>query len=901
MLGEVRPHRNICLHRQNPASDPATAVSLAQAASIALPAAMRPDVTTSLLTDLRWLRQLAGTLTRDSHLAEDAVQEACAQALSQPEPPMAPRAWLATVLRNWLARHRRSERARRERETTTAAGQGPRDRDSVTLLERAEIQNRLATAVLRLDEPYRTTVLLRFFEAMPPRRIARQLGVPVATVHSRLQRALQQLRTELDTTAGGRGSWLASLLPIAIPTPLLPLPGFGLFAMQLKFQLLTAAAVLACIVPFWWPFTANSDADLGVGSRIANAAANDHDSGSRGGKGGPANSAPNRERIERSAVAASPRGAHEATATFAVTGRAIDCNGSAVPDLRLAPKGQTELAMRSDAAGNFTFELPGATTSIVTCDEHYVTVLGATWSPTTSIPPVVVVARKLALGGRVVDELGAPVGAAEIEVQMPADFETRFPMPLDRCERGRWQGSSAADGTFALTAVPAIDGASLLVAAERFAPSRTPLPSTDANDLQIVVQRFHFAAGELSGRVIDAGGAPVEGARVAMGVTSVASDADGRFALSLRRAGWPTAIVAAKAGHGPARLEVPRNGGKKREDWPNELVLRLGSAPQTVRGRVQDQDRRAIAGAEVWIDDPTPFGNVGMVPLQLEYFVGGGVVPRKALTMPVPAADDPTEGEHVMTQLSKKREATASWYFVTSDAEGNFELPGLLDRSYTLKALDPTTGLFGEVAGVTGSSYQTIEIAQRDVWPELRGRVLSSRGRPIADVLVQQQITAFSTSARVPGGRLQGGVIRDGRSAVTDSNGNFVLRAVGKKHCTFTVSGDAIVPTQLATSSITDPRNCLVTVEARCQVEVVLVDTSEADSVAAFDANGQSIPLAVLRNNSNTFTSRIDLHNGRSGLFVVGESVTSVTLMRGDVRVREIGIRPDPSETTTAR
>ena len=150
MLGEVRPHRNICLHRQNPASDPATAVSLAQAASIALPAAMRPDVTTSLLTDLRWLRKLAGTLTRDSHLAEDAVQEACAQALSQPEPPMAPRAWLATVLRNWLARHRRSERARRERETTTAAGQGPRDRDSVTLLERAEIQNRLATAVLRL-------------------------------------------------------------------------------------------------------------------------------------------------------------------------------------------------------------------------------------------------------------------------------------------------------------------------------------------------------------------------------------------------------------------------------------------------------------------------------------------------------------------------------------------------------------------------------------------------------------------------------------------------------------------------------------------------------------------------------------------------------------------------------
>jgi RNA polymerase sigma factor (sigma-70 family) len=860
---------------------------------------MRPDSPTSLLDDLRWLRTLAGKLTRDSHLADDAVQEAGALALSQPEPPMVPRAWLVTVLRNLLSRHRRSQRTRQARETTVGERRGTGE-DGAALLERAEVQHRLAAAVLRLDEPYRSTVLLRFFEALPPRRIAKQLGVPVATVHSRLQRALQQLRTQLDATAGGRGHWLAALIPIAIPTPLLPLPGLGLFAMQLKLQLLTAAAVLACFVPFWWPSAASADGDLDVRPHIANAAASDHDGGSRG-KSSPANPAAQRERVERTAVAATPSAEHEAAVTFAVTGRAIDCSGTGVPDLLLAPNGQGDHAIRSDAAGNFTLELAGATTSIVTCDEHYVTVLGATWSPSTSIAPIVVVARKLALAGRVVDELGLPVGSAQIEVQMPADFETRFPMPLDRCERGRWQCSTAADGTFTLADVPGIDGADLLAAAELFAPSSIALPQNDAKDLQIVVQRFHFAAGELNGRVIDAGGAPVQGARVVMGVTSVASDADGRFALSLRRAGWPTAIVAAKAGHGPARLEVPRNGGKTREDWPRELVLRLGTAPQTVRGRVQDQDRHAIAGAEVWIDDPTPFGNVGMVPLQLEYLVGGGVVPRRALTMPVPAADDPTADDNFMTQLSNKREATASWYFVTSDAEGNFEVPGLLDRTYTLKALDPATGLLGEVSGVTGSSYQTIEITQHDLWPELRGRVLSRSGRPIAGVDVEQQITAFSTKARVPGGHLQGGIIRAGRSAVTDADGWFVLHDVGKKGSTFTVSGDAIVPTQLEVASITDPRNCMVTAEARCHVEVVLVDANEADSVMAFSANGTPIPLAVLRNNSNTFTSRIDLHNGHSGLFVVGESTTSVTLMRGDVKVRQIGIHPDPTQTTTVQ
>ena len=41
------------------------------------------QTTRSLLEQLGWLRQLAGTLASDPHLAEDLVQDACALALQR--------------------------------------------------------------------------------------------------------------------------------------------------------------------------------------------------------------------------------------------------------------------------------------------------------------------------------------------------------------------------------------------------------------------------------------------------------------------------------------------------------------------------------------------------------------------------------------------------------------------------------------------------------------------------------------------------------------------------------------------------------------------------------------------------------------------------------------------------
>lgn len=90
----------------------------------------------------------------------------------------------------------------------------PSAADSVARLELAQ---RLVAAVKALDEPYRTVVLLRWFDGLKPAAIARRTGAPVETVRTRLKRALEQLRWRLDEHHGGeRATWGLLLLPTAL-------------------------------------------------------------------------------------------------------------------------------------------------------------------------------------------------------------------------------------------------------------------------------------------------------------------------------------------------------------------------------------------------------------------------------------------------------------------------------------------------------------------------------------------------------------------------------------------------------------------------------------------------------------------------------------------------------------
>jgi RNA polymerase sigma factor (sigma-70 family) len=173
----------------------------------------------SLLAHDDFVRALARSLVADASAADDLAQETWLAALRRP--PVAgtsPRSWLATVVRNVARRIERSRARRDARERLrTAAVQLPSTREVV---EREAARRSVVEAVLALAEPYRSTILLRYFEGLPPRELARRFGVPVATVRTRARRALEQLRVALDREHGGdRGAWCVALAPLAVAKP----------------------------------------------------------------------------------------------------------------------------------------------------------------------------------------------------------------------------------------------------------------------------------------------------------------------------------------------------------------------------------------------------------------------------------------------------------------------------------------------------------------------------------------------------------------------------------------------------------------------------------------------------------------------------------------------------------
>jgi RNA polymerase sigma-70 factor (ECF subfamily) len=60
-----------------------------------------------------------------------------------------------------------------------------------------EADSALWQAVRALDEKHRIPVILRYYHDLPIDEIAEMLGVPIGTVHSRLNHARERLHTRL--------------------------------------------------------------------------------------------------------------------------------------------------------------------------------------------------------------------------------------------------------------------------------------------------------------------------------------------------------------------------------------------------------------------------------------------------------------------------------------------------------------------------------------------------------------------------------------------------------------------------------------------------------------------------------------------------------------------------------
>jgi len=162
----------------------------------------------------RWIRRLAGALLRDEAAAEDLVQEAWLAALTRPPAEGRLRPWLREVARNFARRHHRGKARRAAREEGARAPTEPEAPDAFA--ERLETEQRVTRELAALAEPFRSTLMLRYYEELEPAEIAARLGLPGGTVRWRLSRGLELLRERLDRAHGGeRRAWSLALVPLA--------------------------------------------------------------------------------------------------------------------------------------------------------------------------------------------------------------------------------------------------------------------------------------------------------------------------------------------------------------------------------------------------------------------------------------------------------------------------------------------------------------------------------------------------------------------------------------------------------------------------------------------------------------------------------------------------------------
>jgi RNA polymerase sigma factor (sigma-70 family) len=173
---------------------------------------------------------------------EDVAQQTWLRVLQAPPPRGDARAFLAAIVRRLAWNQRRDERRRSARELQAEQPEPTPTPEQV--LAREEARRRVVAAVLALDEPFRNVILLRFYEDLAPHTIAQRLGVPPATVRTRLLRALDKLRTQLDGDCGGRAAWAAPLAPLLRPGPDVALP----VAVILMKKGLVVAAVAASLL-----------------------------------------------------------------------------------------------------------------------------------------------------------------------------------------------------------------------------------------------------------------------------------------------------------------------------------------------------------------------------------------------------------------------------------------------------------------------------------------------------------------------------------------------------------------------------------------------------------------------------------------------------------------------------
>ncbi|MCR9247341.1 MAG: sigma-70 family RNA polymerase sigma factor [bacterium] len=839
------------------------------------------DPLEELLRESAWIRQLARRLVEPGHDADDLVQDACLAAMQHPPQHRDNlRGWLSQILRNLVRQKRRQSTRQKRREEDRHGPAVPTAPATVDLIERATTQRAVVDAVLGLAEPYRTAILLRFFEDLPPREIAARQRLPVATVRTHLTRGLERLRQRLDRQTGSRAAWIAAVLPLTQPA----LSAALATTVLMKSKTLIAATVAISALAIT---AASIEWNAAPTTPVpANASPVEHQSASVEATG----TAAVEERVAADPVT-TPSEPPPATPTpRRATGRTVDPEGRPLADLEVALASDTTGTnsvpagaphTRSDSTGAFELALEhSASGRIVASDARFRTVMH-TLVRRSHVPKLalVVAAPATQFAGVVRSHDGHAIADATVAVNWPTDLLSRLSDNSDATEIEQLQVRTDADGRFVLPGAR-VRGAELRTHAPGFVPDRRPLPQFDERGLEIVLAAPVAKPGSVQGQVIDPNGNPVAGARVVLGDKMVETVADGGFVID--DAANDRTLSAASQGYRRGVLERPEAG------WPAYVLLPLGGEPLSIRGRVVDATGRGLPDIQIWLLDATLHSRSGR-PQVVEGITAGNMDVQALI-------DRVRSGEIDNPRQVFQRTPTSTWPFVFTDESGEFEMPGLEDRAYDLRAMNPNTLLMVDSRGVAaGSSNARITMPQDMMFDAVAGTVVGRDGQPVAGVRVRLQCDTVSIAST----NLHGTTTDE---TTTDEAGRFRLENVPKRRVYLRVDGEPILPIEfgrgaeggLLELSNGEPENLRIEVVRRMHMQLELQRPDLADGVSVLDAHGAPLPINVFRGRGRSTTLRLPLDGGRSPVFVVPDTAVTLVLQKGEDEVRREALLLQP-------
>lgn len=834
------------------------------------------DLASSLHADDRWLRDLARRMLRDTSLADDAAQATWMSVLRSPPKGGLSRGFLATALRHAISKLRRGDSRRAARERAVATGETVELGD---VIEKMELRRVLLDAVLELDPIYRDVVLLRFHQDLTPTAIAERIGIPTATVKTRLRRAEEQLAQRLDGRAGGdRRRYLPALVATAEPTvrdALLTLI-LGGIVMGAKHKIV-GVLVAAMVVAGGWVLFERGDEAVAARDRSATVESPSRSiappvlSGDADAPGEPVERAPAETATGREAEV--DRGL-TLDDTRIVEGIVCDVEGRVIPHARLsfefsvtraeaARAGERRLPeFVADAEGRFALTIPrDAAGSVVGAAPGIATLFSGTVQPKSqAVAPVVVLAPGVAIAGEVVDQDARRVGGVEIALRFPESVKAKIPFPLENA-RQTWDRVTAdADGFFAFEGlVPSFEDVRIYANASGYLTYVAPIPTADERGMRIVLERpAPQAADRVRGQVVDSYGAPVAGADVILGAAAGVSDEGGRFDLDAKHARTAKVIRAVAKGAQPGEVAWPL-------DPPRDfVVIALGPPALSIRGIVRGAGGEAVPRAVVQPADGVPLGFVAPhgILRNVEERAGG-------FDQGVDTAED-----------------------------GGFELSGLSPRDYRLRVYLPLSGASWTTPPIAaGRTDVVIELPEDLTIPELRGRVVDRDGLPVSDVHVSITATRWECSYLDTKFASTSGAIG---TATSGADGRFALVAVPKQGAMLAVDGEDIVGKAVAVPA--DPSKPLeIVVSRRRFLRLELDAPGSATKFGVLDAEGKTVELRQEEDGGVRIASAMELSEGRSVVTIVPDSARTVVIYAGDRELRRIEIEFTPGGVTVVR